>query len=136
MRTLVFAAIFAFSALAAKASTYEIDLTQPGGIVGTGGTSSFQPGCYCSPKVLFYSPVYQFDPGDIIDFGNITIGSYQSGATPDAGPNQLPVFIQGGISVLFNPPLTGVPWVNPGYFLGTDPGPYTTPLIYEIPAES
>jgi hypothetical protein len=129
----IIAAAFSFSSRA-SASVYDIDLTQPGGLSGTGGEAQFQPGCYCRSQTEFYSAVYSVNPGDTVEFGSLTIYAYQSGRTPDAGPNQPPLLVQGTVSVLFDPPLTGVPWVNPIYDLGgTLPGPVTYDLTYTIP---
>jgi hypothetical protein len=107
----VAAVILLTSSYRADAAVYNIDVTAQDGIPGTGGTSSFQPGCYCAPETEFYSPVYAVTAGDTVNFGSVELGYYQSGQTPDGGPNQLPLFIGGSYAISFNS--TVLPDANP-----------------------
>jgi hypothetical protein len=79
--------------LHAKASIYYVNLNEPGGVPGTGGSFSYNPGCYCGDGLTeVYSPIYHFASGSIVNFGRLdifTVGFGQS--TPDAGPSQ-PIF--------------------------------------------
>jgi PEP-CTERM motif len=119
-------------ATGSRAATYDIDLTDTSlGVPGTSSSGSFQPGCYCSPTSFYISPVYLFSAGDTIDFGSATLGYYQSGPTPDGGPNQLPLYIEGTILLSFNP--TTPPSGSINYSLGSVPHPETVDLVYTIP---
>jgi hypothetical protein len=77
MRTM-FIALFAitlFWSQGARAATYLIDLTQPGGVPGTGGAFVAAP-CSGSCAVEypgFQSPLYLFQAGDTVDFGDVNL---------------------------------------------------------------
>jgi hypothetical protein len=53
---------------------------------------SFSGPCYCATN-LWSSPVISVAPGDTVDFGSVNINTYQSGPTPDAGPDQPAFFL-------------------------------------------
>jgi hypothetical protein len=117
-----------------NAAVYRIDLTQPGGVPGTGGTQLIYPSCYCDPQVVFYSPVYLANPGDEFYFGTASIFSYLSGLTPDGGPNQEPLYVTGSVGVSYNAQI--LPYVNFGYDPIFDPGTHGVVLDFTIPAGS
>jgi hypothetical protein len=128
----VTAVILLVSCCGARAAVYSIDVTQQAGIPGTGGTTSLQPGCYCRPEPGFYSPVYEVSAGDTVNFGSIELGYYQSGETPDGGPNQLPLFIGGSYAISFNSSV--LPSAYPDYSLGSPPlSNGATLLVYTVP---
>jgi len=113
MRLFVFHAfavlgVGAFSMLLAaatpsKADTLYINLHTDAGKPGSGGTSSFNPGCYCGTE-RYDSPVYLASTNETIDFGQVTLTSYQSGPTPDAGPSQGNLYISDpGVVVTYDP---------------------------------
>jgi hypothetical protein len=118
----------------ADATVYRIDLTQPGGVPGTGGTQFMYPGCYCDGQTVFYSPVYLANPGDEFYFGTASIFSYLSGPTPDGGPNQEPVYVTGSVGVSYNAQI--LPYVSFGYDPIFDPGTRGVVLDFTIPAGS
>ena len=64
-RFLTIAALCLFGSLPARAATYYVDLTD---IVPVGST--FGP-CYCGYGPVF--PIYSANPGDIFDFGSVTL---------------------------------------------------------------
>jgi hypothetical protein len=84
-------AIFALFGLVTQANavTIQIDLMQPGGVAGTGGSYIYAGPCYCGFFEAFFSPVYQFPSGTTIDFGQLWVYPRDWGqSTPDAGPFQ------------------------------------------------
>ena len=104
----LFAALLASISMtgSANADTVYVDLTQPGGIPGTGGTFTYNPGCYCGSGVTeIYSPIYQFAAGTTVDFGHLDIFTRAFGqSTPDAGPTQPNLYINGliGVSISYS----------------------------------
>lgn len=90
-------------ALSARAGNLDIDLNSPGGVAGTGGFSEFTGPCYCSSSEYF-SPVYLVQAGETGNFGQVTLYSWQSGTTPDGGPDQPYLFVFPSPTVSFNAP--------------------------------
>ncbi len=80
----------------ANANIVQIDLT------GLGTNTFFAGPCYCFTS-RYYSPVITVAPGDTVDFGHVELHSFQSGLTPDAGPNQQFLYLISGVSVSTNP---------------------------------
>jgi hypothetical protein len=113
----VLAFLLCLGSFTAKAATYYIDLNTvtPDGI--------FPGSCYCGNGLIF--PFMPFAPGDVVDFGSVTIPAQQVGHI-FSGP---PVYLQAGAGAVYEP--------------GSFPGwywPYTTAgssatfdLIYTIP---
>jgi hypothetical protein len=91
MRIFAIAVAFA-TALAfqpAYSATFYIDLNTLGGQTGTVAGP-----CYCGSYNYYLSPVLTFAPGDIVHFGTVTQYGHGPFITPDAGPNQLPFYIE------------------------------------------
>jgi len=65
--------------------------------------------CYCT-STLTTTPVLSFASGETVDFGRVSISTFESGLTPDAGPNQPFFFLQSNVESSFGPP-------NPTFFL-------------------
>jgi hypothetical protein len=66
------------------------------------------------------------------EFREVELGYYQSGQTPDGGPNQLPLFIGGPYAISFNS--TVLPDANPDYSLGAPPSSNgASLLLYTVP---
>jgi hypothetical protein len=135
MRTQFAVFCFAFSLIAvprmAAATNYNIDLT---GLIGTAGI--FGP-CYCE-TTLSYSPIFSGQPGDTFNFGSIEMLPYQSGPTPDGGPNQQAFFLEGQPSVSYDGqplPTSFFPFM---YQFNTPPAPFVWSLFPGafIPTES
>ncbi|MFL6666284.1 MAG: PEP-CTERM sorting domain-containing protein [Burkholderia ambifaria] len=111
-RSLVAAALLGLSQLA-SAATSAIDLFTVTGVPGTGGYVTVQGPCYCDQEAYF-SPVMLLAPGTY-DFGKVRDYWVLSGPTPDAGPDQLylyvlfePVEVSGTYPDAFPPPATAV----------------------------
>jgi hypothetical protein len=87
-----------------KATTYLVNLNEPGGVPGTGGSLTYNPGCYCGEGLTeIYSPLYHFASGSIVDFGNLDIFTADIGqSTPDGGPNQPNLYINGSFAVSYS----------------------------------
>jgi PEP-CTERM motif len=96
-----------------------VNLNEPGGVPGTGGSFPYNPGCYCGAGLTeVYSPIYHFASGSIVNFGHLdifTVGFGQS--TPDAGPSQPNLYLNGNFAVSFSStPSFPAPTI-PTYFL-------------------
>src|SRR5579859_1703931 len=102
----------------ANASTYLVDLNQ---FPYTG--TQINPGCYCSSffERSFVIPVSQYAPGDVLNFGYLTLFSDQF-VTPDDPQHIVDFLIGTGPQVLFNtssptspffPPLFSFAFCNP-----------------------
>ncbi|MCK9686033.1 PEP-CTERM sorting domain-containing protein [Scleromatobacter humisilvae] len=70
----------------AAMATTAVDIFGTPGIAGTGGSATVSGPCYCEVSAL-YSPVLLLGPGTY-DLGQVRDWWVESGATPDAGPDQ------------------------------------------------
>ncbi len=120
---LIAASLLFIASPAAHALTYDINLNTATGVPGTGGTGDVTFLCYCE-TTIYYSPVFLVQPGTTVDFGQVTLYSFQSGQTPDAGPNQPNLYVLSNVAVSLNPPVVPVrsedlylnaPYPNPTY---------------------
>jgi hypothetical protein len=116
----------------ADATTYNIDLTAPGGVSGSVGGSIFPPPCYCAGLGEFVSPAYLGNPGDIFNFGSVVIETFLIGSTPD--PSSYNTIRYGlslvGVSFTYPAPLVPNLW---GSYSTTESLTYN--LSFEIPAD-
>jgi hypothetical protein len=101
---LIIGLVLAFSANSSRASTYYVDLNV------LGGSPYFPPCSICDHSGGFISTVYSFQPGDVVDFGSVTIfplmsEAYNGGGSWTAGEVSSNV----GVSFdLLRAPMTGV----------------------------
>jgi PEP-CTERM motif len=80
----------------AQAATITFDLT------GMITTESFFPPCYCNTSI-YYSPIVSVPIGTTVDFGQVTTYAYESGLTPDAGPDQQLFFLISSVAASYDP---------------------------------
>jgi hypothetical protein len=81
----------------AEANIYSVDLSN------MLFSNSWSGPCYCE-SIATITPALSFAPGITINFGEVTVKTFQSGPTPDGGLNQPNLYIQGGLSYNFGPP--------------------------------
>ena len=130
---LIAATLFFLAAADAHAAVVDVNLNQPGGIPGTGGTADWFGPCYCEDTIT-YTPIYSVSPGETINFGSLLIYPFAADATPDAGPYQMLLGLESNVGVSFspplvppqmayfeNPPLTGSPTPSVSFGFGSSP---------------
>jgi hypothetical protein len=94
---LIFVLLFFGVPQIARATIYDVNVNLPGGLPGTGGTSTFVGPCYCNSSIVeVTSPIYSFPSGSTINFGTLTVYPVDFGqSTPDAGPTQGNLYVTG-----------------------------------------
>jgi hypothetical protein len=71
----VVALVVAMITSGARAATYNIDATAPGGLPGTGGPI-FLPICSSNCAMGFATSFYPFHPGDTVDLGTVILAPF------------------------------------------------------------
>jgi hypothetical protein len=134
---IIAAVMLLITARSANAAILDIDLNLPGGVPGTGGSTFFAGPCYCD-TTIYYSPVFLVQAGETVDFGRVSLYSFEGGVGPDTASYYLSMglnppnlyLLYGGVGVAINPPVVpaylemnylSAPYPNLTYFTSCDP---------------